>query len=129
MKRDTLLTVYAPASSGNLSVGFDALGLALAPTDGSLLGDRVSITSGEPLDWALSMDGPFAHALPQDQEQNDAFERRLVELARMAGVGTGSGKNHGPWHIAHPAPQFAIYEVGEAAKEKTKRRCGAAHAR
>ena len=26
------LTVYAPASIGNVSVGFDALGLALAPT-------------------------------------------------------------------------------------------------
>ena len=33
-----LLTVYAPASSGNVSVGFDALGLALAPVDGSLAG-------------------------------------------------------------------------------------------
>jgi homoserine kinase len=64
------LTVYAPASSGNLSVGFDALGLALMPVDGSLLGDCVSIVSGTPRDWTLCIDGPFAHALPQDQEQN-----------------------------------------------------------
>ena len=61
------LTVYAPASSGNLSVGFDALGLALAPVDGSLLGDCVSIMPGHPGDWSLRMDGAFAHALPQDQ--------------------------------------------------------------
>jgi homoserine kinase len=64
---DKILTVYAPASSGNMSVGFDALGLALAPVDGSLLGDCVSIIEGNPDDWMLCIDGPFAHALPQDQ--------------------------------------------------------------
>ena len=37
------LTVFAPASIGNVSVGFDALGLALAPVDGSLLGDTVQL--------------------------------------------------------------------------------------
>ena len=52
-----LLTVYAPASSGNVSVGFDALGLALAPVDGSLLGDCVSINPGDPDDWTLCLDG------------------------------------------------------------------------
>jgi homoserine kinase len=67
---EKLLTVYAPASSGNVSVGFDALGLALAPVDGSLLGDCVSIMPGSPVDWTLCIDGYFAHALPQDQELN-----------------------------------------------------------
>ena len=67
---EKLLTVYAPASSGNVSVGFDALGLALAPVDGSLLGDCVSILAGQPEDWTLNIEGPFAHALPTDQEQN-----------------------------------------------------------
>jgi homoserine kinase len=88
MKRDTLLTVYAPASSGNLSVGFDALGLALAPIDGSLLGDRVSIMSGEAGDWTLCMDGPFAHALPQDQELNVVIAscRRFADKAHARGV-------------------------------------------
>ncbi len=67
---DKTLTVYAPASCGNLSVGFDAIGLALAPVDGSLLGDCVSVLPGRPDDWNLRIEGPFAHALPQDQEQN-----------------------------------------------------------
>ena len=82
------LTVYAPASSGNLSVGFDALGLALAPVDGSLLGDVVSIMHGHPDDWMLCMDGSFAHALPQDQEQNIVIAscRRFEEVAREAGA-------------------------------------------
>ena len=81
------LTVYAPASSGNLSVGFDALGLALAPIDGSLLGDCVSIMHGRPDDWTLCMDGPFAHALPQDQEQNIVITscRRYEQAVRASG--------------------------------------------
>lgn len=82
------LTVYAPASSGNLSVGFDALGLALEPIDGSLLGDCVSIMHGRPADWMLCMDGPFAHALPEDQEQNIVITscRRFEQAARVAGA-------------------------------------------
>lgn len=88
MTRDSRLTVFAPASSGNLSVGFDALGLALAPTDGSLLGDCVSIMPGEPGDWTLQVGGPFAHALPRDQEQNVVIGscRRFQENARAMGV-------------------------------------------
>lgn len=85
---DKSLTVYAPASSGNVSVGFDALGLALAPMDGSLLGDCVSINPGTPADWMLCIDGPFAHALPQDQELNIVITscRRFEQAARLAGV-------------------------------------------
>jgi len=85
---EKILTVYAPASSGNVSVGFDSLGLALAPVDGSLLGDCVSIISGEPGDWMLCVDGPFAHALPQDQEQNIVISscRRFEQAARAAGA-------------------------------------------
>ena len=88
MVKKAVLTVYAPASSGNLSVGFDALGLALAPVDGSLLGDRVSIMSGSADDWLLCMDGPFAHALPQDQEQNIVIAscRRFEAAARARGI-------------------------------------------
>lgn len=79
------LTVYAPASSGNVSVGFDALGLALAPTDGSLLGDCVTIMPGRPDDWTLCLSGTFAHALPQDQELNIVITScRRFELAARA---------------------------------------------
>jgi len=64
------LTVFAPASIGNVSVGFDALGLALAPLDGTLLGDTVQILAGAQEDWGLSLKGPFADKLPTDPEQN-----------------------------------------------------------
>ena len=86
--KEKILTVYAPASSGNVSVGFDALGLALAPVDGSLMGDCVSIVEGSPEDWMLCIDGPFAHALPQNQEQNIVITscRRFEQAAKAAGA-------------------------------------------
>ncbi len=86
--KDSILSVYAPASSGNVSVGFDSLGLALAPMDGSLLGDCIHIMPGNPDDWMLCIDGPFAHALPQDQEQNIVITscRRFEQATRAVGI-------------------------------------------
>lgn len=86
------LSVYAPASIGNLSVGFDALGLALAPMDGTLLGDLVQLrqfTKQEDCsDWRLELHGPFAAALPEKQEDNIVISccRVYQEAAAEAGV-------------------------------------------
>ena len=43
-----MVKVYAPASSANMSVGFDVLGAAVTPVDGALRRQRysVSTTSG-----------------------------------------------------------------------------------
>ncbi|NNJ65342.1 MAG: homoserine kinase [Xanthomonadales bacterium] len=83
------LTVYAPASIGNLSVGFDALGLALAPMDGTLLGDLVHLEAlPDGADWQLAVEGPFAEALPADPEDNiviaccRAYQDAVAELGR-----------------------------------------------
>ncbi len=83
---DKTLTVFAPASTGNLSVGFDALGLALAPMDGTLLGDIVELKPGNGKDWLLEVSGPFAHALPEDPEQNIVLTccRRFQEEVKGA---------------------------------------------
>lgn len=70
VERKEPLTVFAPASIGNVSVGFDALGLALAPVDGSLLGDTVQVLPGAQSDWKLSMTGTYADKLPPDPEKN-----------------------------------------------------------
>lgn len=59
---------YAPASIGNVSVGFDVLGAALAPIDGSLLGDQLSIAPADT--FRLKISGPFADKLPADSQQN-----------------------------------------------------------
>ena len=86
------LSVYAPASIGNMSVGFDALGLALAPMDGSLLGDLVQLRpfteQEDGTDWKLELNGPFAAALPQYQEDNIVISscRIYQEAAAEAGV-------------------------------------------
>jgi homoserine kinase len=86
------LTVYAPASIGNVSVGFDALGLALAPLDGTLLGDLVQVapfpSRGGGSDWQLRLDGPFAGDLPRDPEDNIVIAccRAFEAAAKSRGV-------------------------------------------
>jgi len=81
------VTVFAPVSIGNVSVGFDSLGLALQPIDGELLGDLVSV---EPLHESDSnefeLQGTFADRLPKDKESNivwhvlRTFENYLLPL-------------------------------------------------
>lgn len=65
-------------------MGFDALGLALAPIDGSLLGDLVHLTNTNGRDWRLQVTGPFAGALPEDPEENVVMTccRRFEAVAR-----------------------------------------------
>ena len=103
------LVAYAPASIGNVSVGFDVLGAALAPIDGTLIGDRVYIagTDGE---FALASSGRFAHKLPDDFRENivydcylsygKALEKRglkikslVMELEKNLPIGSGLGSS------------------------------------
>jgi homoserine kinase len=62
------ISVFAPASIGNLSVGFDVLGLAVKPIDGTLLGDVVSVAHSA--ENQLTVLGRFADKLPQSPQQN-----------------------------------------------------------
>jgi homoserine kinase len=62
------LRAYAPASIGNFAAGFDLMGAALAPLDGSLWGDVVEAEPAGALSLAVS--GPYAAALPADPWQN-----------------------------------------------------------
>ena len=59
---------YAPASMGNVAAGFDVLGAAFAPIDGSLWGDIVEVELASADSFAC--DGPFADRLPADPAQN-----------------------------------------------------------
>jgi len=62
------LRAYAPASIGNFAAGFDLMGAALAPVDGSLWGD---VVTAEPAAApALAVSGPYAGVLPTDPWQN-----------------------------------------------------------
>ncbi|UXI00867.1 homoserine kinase [Photobacterium sp. TY1-4] len=66
------VVVYAPASIGNVSVGFDVLGAAVSPVDGTLLGDRVQVAAGEQ-PFSLRCVGHFVDKLPQVAEENIVY--------------------------------------------------------
>ncbi|MBK4775619.1 homoserine kinase [Candidatus Pantoea edessiphila] len=63
-----MVKIYAPASIGNINVGFDILGVALAPIDGSLLGDFVTVRSAK--HFKLNNTGNFANNLPPSVGDN-----------------------------------------------------------
>jgi len=68
MTESNKVSVFAPASIGNVNVGFDVLGLAVKPIDGTLLGDVVSVESADT--DSLEVVGRFAHKLPGDPKDN-----------------------------------------------------------
>ena len=61
------MRAYAPASVGNWIAGFDVLGAALAPLDGSLWGDVVTARPGT---GRLEATGPYASRLPPRSSEN-----------------------------------------------------------
>lgn len=86
------ITCYAPASVGNLSVGFDLLGLAIEPMDGSHFGDQVTVCAAEAGSQSLqlSVEGRYASALPSDPAEN--VVTRCLELFRTElGISSCSG--------------------------------------
>ncbi|WP_163936906.1 homoserine kinase [Paraferrimonas sp. SM1919] len=101
------VVAYAPASMGNVSVGFDLLGAAVAPIDGSRLGDRVTISEsvGE---LGLHCEGPWAHKLPLEPKDNivlqcieyycqqmgfEPLTNAMVTLEKNLPVGSGLGSS------------------------------------
>ncbi|MBU2882978.1 homoserine kinase [Psychrosphaera sp. B3R10] len=99
-------SAFAPASSGNVSVGFDLLGAALLRIDGGELGDRVNVEFAEQDE--LTNSGEYAHVCPDDAEQNlawqayrlfrsklanDSFPKVKMELVKSLPVGSGLGSS------------------------------------
>ena len=82
-----MVKVYAPASSANMSVGFDVLGAAVTPVDGSLLGDTVTVEAAE--SFSLNNVGRFASKLPSDPRENivyQCWERFCQEIGKNVPV-------------------------------------------
>jgi len=75
------IRAYAPASVGNFAAGLDLLGAALAPLDGSLLGDVVWVEASEVDRFRL--EGPYAAALPPDPARNLVLKAYGLFKARM----------------------------------------------
>lgn len=86
------IRVFAPASMGNVSVGFDVLGGALSPVDGQLLGDFVTISENDANELAIDVQtiGRFAHKLPSDPKQNILYDCALAYHKTLAKRGLPS---------------------------------------
>ena len=67
-----MVKVYAPASIGNVSVGFDVLGAAVSPVDGQFLGDCVSVEAADA--FSLTSKGSFVSKLPSDPKENFVYQ-------------------------------------------------------
>ena len=79
------IVAYAPASTANVSVGFDVLGGALAPINGDLFGDRVKVSAGD-VDFSLECIGRYAHKLPADYKINIVYQCYLAYQAFLKKV-------------------------------------------
>ena len=79
------VSVFAPASIGNVSVGFDVLGLAVKPIDGTLLGDVVAVENAD--EDKLIVVGAFAEKLPKAKEDNIVWS--CLQLFNQALVSKG----------------------------------------
>ncbi|ADV33520.1 homoserine kinase [Candidatus Blochmanniella vafra str. BVAF] len=67
-----MIRVYAPASIGNIGVGFDTLGIAITPINGDLLGDCVSVEKSD--NFIIKNIGLFYDQLPIELEKNIVFQ-------------------------------------------------------
>jgi len=84
------ISVFAPISIGNVSVGFDILGLAVLPIDGSLVGDivHVKLAPDQLSENELIVTGTHANRLPTEKTDNIvwrcllAFNRELKNKAQ-----------------------------------------------
>lgn len=66
-----MIKIYAPASIGNINVGFDILGIAISPLDHSFLGDIITIEKSKYFD--INVTGSFADKLPINKKDNIIF--------------------------------------------------------
>ncbi|MGB0495353.1 MAG: homoserine kinase [Kangiellaceae bacterium] len=70
------LSIFAPISIGNVSVGFDSLGMALSPLSidnnkkQKLIGDIVHIQASKNEQDSLSHQGSYQHILPDNPKEN-----------------------------------------------------------
>ncbi|MCP2231960.1 MULTISPECIES: homoserine kinase [Erwinia] len=67
-----MVKIHAPASIGNVSVGFDVLGAAVSPVDGTLLGDSVTVEAAS--EFSLHNEGSFVSKLPADPKENIVYQ-------------------------------------------------------
>lgn len=136
------VTAFAPASIGNVSVGFDCLGLALERP-----GDMVSIEAGDepgvelidiqgdndelPIEADKNVVGVVVKSLMKALGRNDAIAIRLVKgLPLQSGMGSSAASSVAAAVAANAyfGNPFSKEELIPFALEGEKLACGAGHA-
>ncbi|ABJ90602.1 homoserine kinase [Buchnera aphidicola] len=95
-----MIKIYAPASIGNVGVGFDILGIAIKPIDKTLLGDCISIKPSKK--FQLKNHGNFSKQLPVNIKENiiwkawkyfnkKAKKKKTVKIVLEKNMPIGSG--------------------------------------
>lgn len=74
--------IYAPATVANIGAGFDLLGVAVAPVDGSVFGDIVEVDKAAK-GIELICEGPWKSRLPDDVHENIVFKCAEGYLAKL----------------------------------------------
>jgi homoserine kinase len=115
------LRAYAPASIGNFAAGFDLMGAALAPLDGSLWGDVVE--AGPADEPALTVSGPYARVLPADPRQN--LVMRTYDLFRKELRGRGIEPPAIAFHLEKNLPRCSGLGSSAASVAATLAACQA----
>ncbi len=77
------IKIYAPASIGNVGVGFDLLGAAISPLDGTLLGDCVKIEPNKDAEFELECTGLYQDKLPKEKEKNIVYSCYLAFVREL----------------------------------------------
>jgi homoserine kinase len=115
------VSAYAPASIGNFAAGFDLMGAALAPLDGSLWGD---VVTGELADEpSLTVSGPYAGVLPVDPWRN--LVMRTFGLFREALRGRGIEMPSVAFHLEKNLPRSSGLGSSAASVAATLAACQA----
>lgn len=99
-----MIKIYAPASIGNINVGFDILGISISPINNELLGDSVSIKYSKIFD--IKNTGRFCKDLPLNIKDNIIYTcwkefcniisydiPVLIELEKNLPIGSGLGSS------------------------------------
>lgn len=99
-----MIKVYAPASIGNVGVGFDILGVAIKPINNILLGDCISIEKSKK--FQIKSIGKFSVQLPKNSIDNivwhawKLFSKKrnlnqniLITLEKNLPIGSGLGSS------------------------------------
>lgn len=84
------IKVFAPASIGNFSVGYDLLGAALQPVNDYLLGDIIEVSRHCYGKWIIK--GPFHEQLPSAPEDNIIYHCLQFFNQQLESKNTATGR-------------------------------------